>query len=597
MNTRFLSAFLLTSLILGRCADRTMAATEDAELSLVKNGTAACRLMVIADDKSESLLKSAADQISETIGRWTVVKLPLVTLKESSRELLADQAIVLTTLSALTKVAPELISSHKEFAQAATINEQGFVCVPVTNNNVKQLFIVSQTPRGVYNGAIYVRDFCIDGTKKNLSADFQPVVRSPQLGGRTAYTLTIWAQESKYTSADWATVFKSFARDGIDRVYFWTSGHFPSKQFPQSYKCKNVFEGKLYDTTEESQIGTVQDLKDIVGSAHKLGLKIYIGGALGGWCGTQFLTNSEPGTFKIGPKEPSLCPSSPKCRKALLDYYQEMFAAIPEADGLFIESADEFGECKCDLCSKPVDALGSRQFGQSQLSLCQEIMSAIWRDHPQAHLAYTIGYHEHAKDVAYYNLVKRLSNDPRFEWMEPRNSWTFPGPNGEAQPASYFSKNVMHWKQYYKTPLEELIAEVSRAKKEGLYGMVFPFEFGYGTGSFYKDIPFPMEILPYALTGFVFREATWDPALTVEQMHDRTQQRFFGKDASKFLGDDLWKLREIIRTRKGADQINVIESHIKEARPNASPKTSEGLALMTRAVDDIHQYITKQRRK
>ena len=415
------------------------------------------------------------------------------------------------------------------------------------------------------------------------------------MSGRPVYTLTIWAQESRYTAADWETVFQSFAHDGVDTVYFWVSGHFPSKQFPQAYKCKNVFDGKLYDTTEETQIGTVQDLNDIVGSAHKLGLKIYLGGALGGWCGTQFLTNLEPDTLKIGPKEPSLCPSNPKCRKALVEYYQEIFAAIPEADGLFIESTDEIGECKCDLCSKPVDALGSKQFGQSQLSLCQEIMSAVWRDHPQAHLAYTVGYQEHVKDVAYYSLIKRLSEDPRFEWMEARNSWSFPGPSGEVRPASFFSKKFMHWNQDANTTLETIIGNAKRAKGEGMCGLVTCFSPGFDKGVFYKDIPIPTDALPHALTGFVYREATWSPDLTVKEMHDLAQRRFFGKEAPKNLSDDLWKLREIMRTKKGIEQVAEIEEQIQKAHSNASPKTLEGLAIMTRAVNDIHKYQAKKK--
>ena len=566
-------------------------------LTLVQAGKPVCAQVVIADGKSDSLLKRAAEPIAETIKRWSGVELPLATLSETNRELPAEPAIVLTTLDTLKKVAPELVASHKELAQVTDLDEQGFVCVPRTAKNAKQLLVVSQTARGVYNGAVYLRDFCIDGDRQNLYVEFQPVVRSPKMGGRSAYTLTIWAEECKYTAADWETEFKSFARDGIDRIYFWTSGHFPSKQFPQTYKREYIFEGKLYDTTKESKIGTVNDLNDIVDSAHKYGLKIYIGGGLGAWCGSLFLTDLELETLKVGPKEPSLCPSNPKSRKALVDYYQEMFAAIPEADGLFIESADEVGECNCPLCSRALDKLGSRQFGQSQLSVCQEIMSGIWRDHPDARLAYTIGYQEHAKDVAYYDQIQRLSKDPRFEWMEARKSWSFPGPGGELRPASYFSNRVMRWKLYSGLPYEEMIADANRVGTDGMYGMAIDFSPGYLSGSFYKDIPFPTEILPYALTGFVFREATWNPALTVEEMHDRTQERFFGKEAPRQLAEDLWTLREIIRTKKRVGQLGEIEQHIQQVSANASPKTSEGLKLMTRAVDDIHKYLPPKKRK
>jgi hypothetical protein len=223
-------------------------------------------------------------------------------------------------------------------------------------------------------------------------------------------------------------------------------------------------------------------------------------------------------------------------------------------------------------------------------------MSAVWRDHPHVRLAYTIGYQEHVKDVAYYDFVQRMSKDPRFEWMEARDSWSFPGPGGDLRPAAYFSNRVMRWKLYCGKPYEEMIADANRVGADGMYGMAIDFSPGYSTGSFYNEIPFPTDILPYVLTGFVFREATWNPTLTVEEMRDRTQKRFFGSEAPKHLGDDLWKLREIIRTKKGVEQVGEIEQHIQEAGSNAGPKTLEGLEVMTRAVNDIHKYLPRKNR-
>jgi hypothetical protein len=563
-------------------------------VTLVEAGAPTCKLVTIADTESDFLLNRSADLIADTIYEWSGVKLPRAEMNEANRELSSEQAIVFATLGALKKIAPDL-SSSKEFAKAAEIDEQGFVCVAHTSKNARQLFVVSQTPRGVYNGAVYLRDFWIDGTKHNLTCEFRPVVRTPKMGGRATYTLTIWGNEAEYTPADWEKVFERFANDGVDRIYFWVSGHFPSKKYPQTYRSKTVEGGKTYDTTVDSKIGTVEDLQKIVHSAHKLGMKIYLGGGLGCWCGTIHLTHSAAETLKRGPKEPSLCPSNAQSRQALVEYYQELFAALPEADGLFIESADEVGACDCATCGHSLDKLGSKQFGQAQLSLCQEIMNAVWRDHPQARLAYTIGYPEHVKDVAYYNLIQRMSKDPRFEWMEARKSWSFPGPNGEPQTPSFFSNQVMRWKEYHITSVEDMVAEANRIGKEGMYGMILSFSPGFTSGSFYKDIPFPTDILPYALTGFVFREATWNPDVTAEGMVDLTQQRFFGKDAPRHLAADLWKLREMIRTRKGLHELNSIEDHIKEARESAGPKTMQGLNLMTRAVDDLHRYSTKKR--
>jgi hypothetical protein len=155
----------------------------------------------------------------------------------------------------------------------------------------------------------------------------------------------------------------------------------------------------------------------------------------------------------------------------------------------------------------------------------------------------------------------------------------------------------MRWKLYCGMPYEEMIADANRVGTDGMHGMGIDFSPGFSTGSFYNDIPFPTDILPYVLTGFVFREATWDPATTVEEMRKRTQRRFFGNDAAKQLSDGLWKLREIIRTKKGVGQLNGIENDIEAARTNAGPKTEEGLDIMSRAVSDIRKYLPSKERK
>jgi hypothetical protein len=307
----------------------------------------------------------------------------------------------------------------------------------------------------------------------------------------------------------------------------------------------------------------------------------------------------------------SLCPSNPKVRRSLVEYYKEMFDALPEADGLYIESADEAGECRCDVCSKPVDEFGSKQFGQAQLSLIQEIMLAIWREHPHAHLAYTIGYSPHVKDPAYYEVVRRM-NDPRIEWMEARNSWEMPGPQGRPLPAPFFSRRLMSWKYHEKRKLDEIVKFMNRLGNEGWYGYIANWSPGFDSGSPYNEVPHPTHLLPYVLNYFVYREMTWEPALTLQQMHQRVQQRFFGSEAFEQLGKDLWELREVMREASAdawglsagvwgyrgckplsaaADgQLQKLEEDIKKARPRASPKTLEGLDLMTRAINDIRKY-------
>jgi len=576
-----------------------LAAADDAGdefMPLVRDGKPACTLVIVqSSEASPWLMDHAAEAVIGTVRRWSGAQMPLIRLSGSNGALPAGSAIVLATLEGLGKLEPECGTAA---IPASFVNEHGFACAPVKTAAGTRFVVTAPSPRGVFNGAVCLRDFRIDGGKSDLALQADPIVRTPQLPGRAVYLLTIWGHEARYTADNWTTVFDSFARDGFDRIYFWFSGHFPSKKYPQTYRCKDG----PYDSTVDSGIPTIEDHHKIIKAAHDRGLKIYLGGALGGWVGTRFLTNEAPGTMKTPPKGASyegkfsLCPSSPASRKALIEYYAEMFDALPEADGVFIESADEWGGCVCADCGKPLDEFGSTQFGQAQLSLLQEMMTTIWKSHPHARVCYTIGYDEHRRDPAYYEVIRRM-RDPRVEWMEARDSWAFPGPDGTDRPARVFSRQAMRWRQYYGQPLDNLVQDANRVGLEGWYGLITAFEPGAGTGDFYKQTPYPTDIMPYVLTGFVWREMTWEPLLTKEQMGDRVRRRFFGREADPQLAKDLWTLREIILGSAGGklspanrDRLRPIEAHVAKARGSAYPKTEETLGLMARAIMDIRKH-------
>ncbi|HSW46273.1 MAG TPA: hypothetical protein VLM89_11955 [Phycisphaerae bacterium] len=583
------------------CNQATVAATGQDALALTRNGEAACKVVSVVGQEPELLMQMAVSSITDTVHRWDDVKLSVVEVKESAGQLPPEPAIVLSTLSRLRKLLPDVEPLNNTLLRVALIDEQGFACIPVTRDGVTWMFVVGRSPRGVYNGAVYLRDFLIDGSAGNLRLDIEAVVRTPQMRGRPVYLLSIWGEEDEYKPEDYEKVFASFARDGVTHVYFWLSGHFPSRKYPQTYKLNN----NNWDSTENSGIGTLADQRRLIRHAHDLGMGFYLGGALGAWCGTFMLTNREPGTMRTRSIDESgqdvsdwaLCPSDPRSQRALIDYYKEMFDALPEADGLFIESADEYGECHCDRCQVPVDEFGSKMFGQNQLSLVWEMMNEIWKDHPRARLAYTIGYSPHVRDPAYYEVVRQMSADPRIEWMEARNSWEFPGLRGDPLPAAYFSPRVMRWEYSDTRPLEQLVQNTMRVASSGMHGYIMTFSPGFASGSFYHDIPFPTDLLPYVLTHFVYREATWLPAGTVEEMKTRVRQRFFGKEASPALGDDLWALREILRECAGRkmsaahqETLKRMEKHINQAREGANPKTRSGLDLMSRAINDLRSF-------
>ena len=187
--------------------------------------------------------------------------------------------------------------------------------------------------------------------------------------------------------------------------------------------------------------------------------------------------------------------------------------------------------------------------GRPRLPGCKNSRGA-WKQNPNLKICWLIGYAEHANDVKFYEQIRQM-NDPRFEWLDsrvgldPTSSWLLPGPQGEKRPLAFFGPRISHWDQFYRQPIENIRRFAERTRSDGLYGYIPAFEPGFGTASYYGDqVPFPVDILPYCLTGFVYRETTWDPGIGTAELHDRIQRRYFSSDSPKRLGEDLAYLHQ-----------------------------------------------------
>jgi hypothetical protein len=603
--TNFFSLVILISSVTAAGAERRETPGESQRearpIALTSLGKPKCAVVTSAA-MNAPLADRAVESIVSTVRAWGAAELPVTRLKPGE-SIPAGTCVVLTTLDDLRQLAPEVLREAPEFAHIESTDSHGFAIAPVDD----RVFVVSLSPRGVYNGAVYLREFLIEGTNDELSVAPVAVRREPILPRRVAYTSNIWGNDPEYTVADWNTVFQAYARDGVETNYFWVSGHFPSKKFPQTYRWVDG----VWDSAANTRIGTVEDLQAIIRLVHENGMTCYLGGALGAWTGTGNITHQKPGTMKTGAGDApgSLCPSHPESRTALIEYYDEIFDALPEADGLYIEMADEWGECVCPECSKPLDAFGSKQFGKSQLTLAQEIADRIWSKHPHVKFSLTLGYDEHAHDPMFYQMVREMG-DEHYEWMEARDRWAFSGPEGKDLPAAHFSGHVLKWKQWYAHPLPLLVDESNRTAREGLHGMINAFEPGFASGSIYTTIPFPLDSLTYLSTWFAFREMTWEPSLSLEELKERSRRRFFGSDGGAELVDDFWALRELMRvapveapwrqggaaSEKGTlsveqvSELARIDAAIDAAWPAAGPKSREGMQMMRKTIADLRSH-------
>jgi hypothetical protein len=627
-------------------------AAEEAGTSrvpLIRENEAVCRIIVLdgpaksTDIGTPLAMDKAAGELQGVVQRWAGVKL-LAEHKPAAEGVPQNAAIVLATLDALRAANWHPESAVDLLRRVDAVDEQGFACFISGEERGKaapRVFVVSRSPRGVFNGAVYLRDVCIDGPKSGLvlSLPSEGVVRSPQMAARGSYALGIYGVGPQYTVEMWKRYLDAFAEDGMDRVYFWTSGFFPSKRFPNTFNR---------DGAAGTKIGDESSLRALVEHAHAMGLKFYIGSGVFAWTNAAFLADDMPEAGAKGAG--GLCPSNPVVRQRTLEHLTEMFDALPNADGMFLEVRDEHGECQCPVCQQVIDEHGSKQYGRAEITFLRELADRVWQNHPHARFSWNIGYAEHKSDVAYYRAVREM-NDPRFEWLECRGSWNLPGPDGKNLPLAYFTRQAIHWDLLCDVPLRKLVDNCGRTANEGLAGYVAAFNPGFGTWDYYgQEVPYPVDRVPFDLTRFAYRELTWEPSLTQDRLLDRIRIRFFGDDpAGKELSVDLSDLHDWIianaplltryaqdwvgyDTRvvarpvladqveqalketdnakrasaarpfrktvqvlqnirdEGMPMLRRIESHLDAAEPSASPKALETIRLMRRAIHDSRRH-------
>jgi hypothetical protein len=628
-------------------ASRAGGLPETRFLDLTRGGKPAATLVAPAD--KAPVWDDAIARIIATAKGWGGAAPNVVRL--APEEPLPPGDLIVLGTPATNKLFTELSRQTESVVSRVPFTDaHAFAIEARTDGKSRRLVIAGRTPRGAYNGAVYCRDFLLDATagetgRADVFVRKAAVVRSPRLRARGTYHLSIYGVAMKYTAEDWMKVIDRNAEDGMERVYFWLSGHHPSRKYPHLY---NV------DSTRGTRL-TVDGVRRLIRYCHERAIKFYIGGGVFAWTASHYLIQGHPEIAAV--KAAGLCPSKPYARAGNREHFLEMYDTWPEADGFMFEIRDEHGECKCPECRKPIDPFGSKAYGRAEITWLQEFARAAWKRNPRLHFCWLIGYAEHNKDVYYYDQIRHMS-DPRFEWLDTRvgldlkGPWRLPGPGGRPHPLAFFSRRISHWDPFYKMPVDQVLTAARRSADEGLDGYVPAFEPGFGTGSYYFDqIPLPMNVLPYCLTGLVYREATWEPGLTPDELKQRIHRRYFSPDATRRFADDMiylqqfsfdhWQVlclyakprigysgetiarltvageRKRVRAipdarqrRAEADQLRKtfqklagmaghlkqmeeMEAVIDRVSPQATPKTREGIAILRRMITDTRTLYQK----
>lgn len=542
---------------------------------------------IIAPDRPNPIERAAIEQLNQTIRHVWGFELPvLMTSAALAAGQQAGGAIVLGTPSDNPLIPSEGLEA---------LGPEGFRIRRAGSD----LVVASLGAAGVFHGAQFLADFLIQSRGSIVFAQTAQVSHKPAIGLRGTYNLVCWGLAPRYTRQDWEHVIDAMAEDGMNFIYFWLSGVFRSKLHPETF---------IYPETPL----TTDDIRQLIRHAHSRGIEFYLGTGVFAWFGVDEMAKYNADYRELGIQH--MCRTLPAARRAMQSYLMELYDTFPEADGMWLEIGCEGNyHCQGPLCQRKIDDAGSRQIGQSELSFLKGFSTELWKNHPQAKLAWGMGYPEaHKWDLQYYDEIRRSFTDPRYHFVEVRQNWALQDHDGVLKPLRELSPHMLHWDQYYALPLRDIGERARRIQEDGLEGYAVAFEPGFNTYSIYgRRIPYPVDLIPYRLTRFAYREFTWEPTLSWGGFRQRLLDHFFGQGANPELVDltlTLWEFMhggpirgtfgELDRPATGgADygqmlkpRLAAIEARLNAIEPSLAPRGKQiGLPLVRRTIADLRE--------
>ncbi len=506
------------------------------------------------------LSRMAEERITSFVKRHANLVLPSL---EGSTTLSArpdTNLLVLGTPKSNPLVAKWVEEYRIELEQAGT---EGYALRTWNHpNGTCCVLIASNSDKGVFHAATHLTEYWLKAEANSVAFPALSSDARPAIPLRGTYNLACWGLAPRYSLTDWEHVVDAMAEDHMNFVLFWLAGLFRSKRFPESF---------IYPETPL----THNDIHVLIKYAQDRGIRFYLGSGAFAWFGQDQIAMYHPEARELG--QSVLCRTLPASRRIVDDYLSELHDAFPEADGMYLEIGCEGDyHCRGPLCQKPLDELGSRQIGQSELSFLREFSEKLWKRNPELKFFWPIGYPEgHAWDVRYYEEIRTQLADPRYYWVEVRQNWQLPGAIGSLRPLNQLSKNVLHWDQYYRMPLLDIRDQARRVAEAGISGYAVAYEPGAASASVYGDrIPFPIDLLPYRLTRFAYREFAWNPDLSWDEFRARVHKKFLAPGMSQDLVDIMVTLRDFMREGP-ASQPPMVGVNAENLRPRLAAMEAE----------------------
>lgn len=398
-------------------------------------------------------------------------------------------------------VLRELVAKGLELDDAP-LGDEGFRIHTHQVDQRRFIIVHAKTPVGLKHGCQELVYYRIAATCETASVPWPiDVTMKPAVAYRGCYVLPCW---SAYDSLDsWRRVLQFNSELALNRNWFWLNG-FPL--LPQY--------GGIY---QDTALGDVNNVRGLIELCHNEGMKFCIGGGWFTWHHKESASGSEANRVArvgAGGGEAPMAADNQTMATGI-QYYLDLLAALPEADGFYLEPTGEGTEADGAVWRKHVDALA-------------RLLKEIDRKRPEFEVAVAIGRFNSSD---YRRAIHELAPE-KTHWF-----WAWGDPVEDKAMAEH--PLVLRWHTTQVMSSYHGSHEPPQPVEAALTGLVTSFDPGMGFGNPWNGWPkigvdHPRNFHPYTMPYFShqywFRERCWNLNLTEQQFAERLSRRLFDSD-------------------------------------------------------------------
>ncbi len=379
---------------------------------------------------------------------------------------------------------------------------EGFQILTHEIDQRRLIILYAKTPLGLKHACQELMYYRMTVTQDAASVDWPlNVTMNPAVTYRACYMLPCW---SAYDSLDsWRRTLEFNSELTLNRNWFWLNG------FPLLPKYGGIYQG--------SELGDLGNVRSLIELTHSEGMKFFVGGGWFTWHHKESASgsaNERVARVGAGGGEKPI-ELDEQGMAAGVQYYLDLIAALPGADGLYIEPTGEGAQADRHVWSKHVEAL-DRLLKQVQAAR-PEFESAIAIGRFNTH-EYREGIHRIAPDKLYWFWA----------WGNPLDDKVL-----QEHPLVLRWHTTQRMSSYHGSSMPPEPSEAS------LSGMVTSWDPGMGFGNPWNGwakigVDHPRNFHPYTMPYFShqywFRERCWNLDLTPAQFAQRLSKRLFDAD-------------------------------------------------------------------